>query len=446
MTFSVKIKSPTIRETQIRSSVLSSADTLDFYDFRNCKTDLKRIRISEDLLLYRMENFRTFTEQKAYLLRENKAADFFLSGQENESVQQIQHEILAQLSRKGRADSIVPVIDVLRTEKQREPLLITYRGVVVNGNRRLAGMRELIAEDSHANQEFRHVTCLVLPEDATPEDIIEIEASLQGRPETKLDYDWIGDSQLIKRLMELGRTERDLADRLNRKPTEIRNSLAALTEANLYLKDWAKAEGDYTKVRDSEQFFKDIPSLLQGKEQGLADASRVIAWTLYDNKDRLNERLYAFNLAVGKHAADILDRMSSEMGIALKDDDEDDDDGGFNVDIDADTSETSYQPITGLLRDPVRREEAVETLIDICRGVIEDEKGKKTGSAALKAIGAANARLTEVDLGRADPSTYHTIGRQLEQVHKRVTDLKSTLDALVEASNAASGTSKPKNE
>ena len=446
MTFSVKIKSPTIRETQIRSSVLSSTDTLDFYDFRNCKTDLKRIRISEDLLLYRMENFRTFTEQKAYLLRENKAADFFLSGQENESVQQIQHEILAQLSRKGRADSIVPVIDVLRTEKQREPLLITYRGVVVNGNRRLAGMRELIAEDSLANQEFRHVTCLVLPEDATPEDIIEIEASLQGRPETKLDYDWIGDSQLIKRLMELGRTERDLADRLNRKPTEIRNSLAALTEANLYLKDWAKAEGDYTKVRDSEQFFKDIPSLLQGKEQGLADASRVIAWTLYDNKDRLNERLYAFNLAVGKHAADILDKMSSEMGIALKDDVEDDDDGGFNVDIDADTSETSYQPITGLLRDPVRREEAVETLIDICRGVIEDEKGKKTGSAALKAIGAANARLTEVDLGRADPSTYHTIGRQLEQVHKRVTDLKSTLDALVEASNAASGTSKPKNE
>jgi hypothetical protein len=446
MTFSVKIKGPSIREAQIRISVGASTETEDFYDFRNRRTSLKRIRIAEELLLYRMENFRTFTEQKSYLLREGKTADFFLSGQENESVQQIQHEILAQLSRKGRSDSIVPVIDVLRTEKQREPLLITYRGIVVNGNRRLAGMRELIAEDSAANQDFRFVTCLVLPEDATPEDIIEIEASLQGRPETKLDYDWIGDSQLIKRLMEMGRTERDLADRLTRKPTEIKNSLAALTEANLYLKDWAKAEGDYTRVRDSEQFFKDIPSLLQGKEQGLADASRVIAWTLYDNRDDLNDRLYAFNIAVGKQAADVLDRMSSEMGIALKDDDEDESDYGFDVNIDSNSGETSYQPITDLLRDTKKRQEAVETLIDICRGVVEKEKGKKSGSAALKAIGAANARLTEVDLGRADPSTYHTIGRQLEQVHKRVTDLKSTLDALVEAGKAAVGTSMTKNE
>jgi len=437
--FKIKIKGPTIREAHIRNSVQTSTETQEFYDFRNHRTDLKRIRIAEDLLLYRMENFRTFTEQRAYLLREGKPTDFFLSGQENESVQQVQHEILAQLARKGRADSVVPVIDVLRTEKQREPLLITFRGVVVNGNRRLAGMRELIAENGAANQEFRHISCLVLPEDATPEDIIEIEAGLQGRPETKLDYDWIGDSQLIKRLIELGRTERELADRLNRKPAEIRNSLAALTEANLYLKDWAKAEGEYTRVRDSEQFFKDIPSLLQGKEQALADASRIIAWTLYDNRDKLNERLYAFNITFGKQAADVLDRMSSEMGIALTEDGSEGPDDSFDVDIEAASDELSYQPITELLRDPERQEDAVETLIDICRGVIEEEKGKKTGTAALKAIGAANARLTEVDLGRADPSTYHTIGRQLEQIQKRAADLKATLDALARANEATKG-------
>ena len=248
--FKVKIKGPAIREAQIRASTQASTKTDIFYQFRNQKSELKHIRIPEDLLLYRMENFRTFTEQRAYSIREKKPSDFFLSGQENESVQQIQHEILSILARKGRAESVVPIIDVLRTEKQREPLLITNRGVVVNGNRRLSAMRELLAEDGQANQEFTHVSCLVLPEDATPDDIVDIEAGLQGRPETKLDYDWIGDCQLIKKLLEMGRTERQLADRLNRKPIEIRNSIAALTEANLYLKDSVKAEGEYTRVRD----------------------------------------------------------------------------------------------------------------------------------------------------------------------------------------------------
>jgi hypothetical protein len=319
---------------------------------------------------------------------------------------------------------------VLRTEKQREPLLITYRGVVVNGNRRLAAMRELMDEDEVANHAFNAVTCLVLPEDASPDDIIEVEAGLQGRPETKLDYDWIGDGQLIKRLFEIGWTERQMTDRLRRKPSEIRNSLAALTEANLYLKDWRDAEGQYTLVRDSEQFFKDLPGHVQKKDTDLANASRAIAWTLHDHRDSLNERLYAFNIAMGGKAADVLDRLSSELGISLSKSETLEDDGDFLVDIEEADDEVSYQPIVDLLADEGRRQEAVETLIDICRTVIEEERGKKTGTVALKAIGAANARLMEVDLSRADPASYHAIDRQLEQITSRVASLTEQLTAL----------------
>lgn len=427
--FKVRLKSPAVRETQIRNSVKASSETNEFYDFRNGRSELKKIRIAQDLLLYRMENFRTFTEQKAYVLREGKPQDYFLSGQENESVQQVQHEILAQLARKGRDKSVVPVIDVLRTEKQREPLLITYRGVVVNGNRRLAAMRELLDEDSQVNAEFNHVTCLVLPEDATPEDIVEIEAGLQARPETKLDYDWIGDCQLIKRLTELGWSERKLVDRLRRRPSEIRNSLAALTEANLYLKDWVKAEGEYVRVRDSEQFFKDLPGQLADKPAALADASRVIAWTLHDNRDKLNERLYAFNSAFGRNAANVLDRLSSELGVPVDTDEEEAGDD-FAVDIEGSDAEVSYRSVIDALSDGGDREDTVETLIDICREVVEEERGKKTGAAALRAIGAANAKLMEVDLGRADRATFHAMTRQLEQIQKRAADLLGTLEKL----------------
>lgn len=430
MTFKIKIKAPATREAQIRSSVAASQEKQDFYDFRHERTELPRVRIPQDLLLYRMENFRTFTDQQEYLAKESLPSNFFHAGQENETVQQIQHGLLAALSRQGRADSVVPVIDVLRTEKQREPLLITYRGVVVNGNRRLAAMRELMDEDEVANHAFNAVTCLVLPEDASPDDIIEVEAGLQGRPETKLDYDWIGDGQLIKRLFEIGWTERQMTDRLRRKPSEIRNSLAALTEANLYLKDWRDAEGQYTLVRDSEQFFKDLPGHLQKKDTDLANASRAIAWTLHDHRDSLNERLYAFNIAMGGKAADVLDRLSSELGISLSKPEALEDDGDFLVNIEEADDEVSYQPIVDLLADEDRRQEAVETLIDICRTVIEEERGKKTGTVALKAIGAANARLMEVDLSRADPASYHAIGRQLEQITSRVSSLTEQLTAL----------------
>lgn len=433
MNFKVQIKAPAIREDIIRKQVEASTETERFFDFRNHESQLKRVRVPQDVLVYRMENFRTFTEQQTYLARENKPYGFFAGGQENESVQQVQHDILAKLARKGEGDSVVPVIDVLRTAGQREPLLITNRGIIVNGNRRLAAMRELLAEDSAAFQEFNYIYCMVLPGDATADEIVDIEASLQGRPETKLDYDWVGDAQLIKHLIGMGRTEKEVGAKLNRKTSEIRNSLLALTEAQLYLKDWKKAEREYERVRDSEQFFKDLPDLLKGKDAQYADASRVIAWTLHDNKEKLNDRLYAFNIAIGKSAGDVLDRLASEVGVALPQSDDDNGDDDFLVDIEVAPDESSYQPLTTLLRSADAGDEAIDRLIEISRGVIEEDRGKRQGGAALKAIGVANARLAEIDLGNADTKTHSGIARQLEQIIKRAEELKQKVNELMEA-------------
>ena len=59
---------------------------------------------------------------------------------------------------------------------------------------------------------------------------------------------------------------------------------------------------------------------MQGKEQGLADASRVIAWNLFENRDQLDERLYAFNVVFGKNAAEVMDRVADRLGIPLSGD------------------------------------------------------------------------------------------------------------------------------
>lgn len=436
MVYQVTLLDRAQREAQIEQSIAASETSEEFYDFRGSKTNLPIIRIPLDLPVYRMENFRTFSDQAEYLVREHKPADFFKSGQENESTQQVQHEILAKLAAKGRADSVVPVIDVLEREGQRESILITRSGVVVNGNRRLAAMRELYDSDSGAFHHFSHVNCKVLPADTTYNDILEIEGILQGRPETRLDYDWVGDAELLKAMLQIkGRVE-DVAKVLNRKVSEVRTTLQALTEAEMYLKDWAKAEGEYNRVLESgEQLFKDLPGHLSGKPQPLQDASRVIAWTLFENGSRLEGRLYNYNVTFGKRAEDVLNQLAEDLGIPLEGSSEAEGDE-FDFDLGEDNQIVDYVPLISALRDETRKSEAIDSLIDICTSVIESERDKKSENAALKAITTANAKLAEVDLSRAGSSTYETIDRQLTAIIHRATQLKASLEKIRTTSEA----------
>ncbi len=413
--FKIQIQARAEREAQIQKSSGSPVGTTDFYDFRNTKMVLSVIRTGINLLVYRMENFRTFTNQREHIAKESLDLNYFASGQEIESIQQVQHDLLAQLARKGVSDSVVPVIDVLKREKQREPLLITSSGVVVNGNRRLAAMRELYAEDKQANSEFSHINCIVLPPDASADEIVDIEASLQAKPETKLDYDWVGDGQLIKKLINMDRTSVEVADQLNRNKSEIENSLQALVEADLYLKDWADADGEYSKVSDdAEQLFKDIPKQIKGKTPHLQDVSRNIAWTLYDNRESLPGRIYDFNPAFGKLATDVLDRMAEELDLSTEPT-ENDDEGDFDIDLD-DDGEQSYNGIIEALTNENSKEIAVQVLIKASLDAIEVDKGQKSGEAALKALTQVHSKLAAVDLSQAGKETYAGIEKQLHAI------------------------------
>lgn len=426
MSYVVKLTAPAERETIIEKALKNPTGSEAFYDFRSTKYDLPVIRVGIDLLVYRMENFRTYTDQHEYVAKEKKPANFFSAGQENESVQQVQHEMLVRLAKKGIADSVVPVIDVLEKEGQREAILITASGVVVNGNRRLAAMREL--GETHLN-------VMVLPADATVDEIVDIEASLQGRPETKLDYDWIGDGELINRLIGMGRTTKQVADQLHRAEKDIKNAIQALTEAELYLKEWAHAEGEYSRIReDAEQLFKDLPKRLEGKDANLAQASRVIAWTLFENREKLPSRLYDFNLAFGKLAGDVLDRVASDLGLSTSNDDDSNEDvdksNDFSIDFDDEEQAVSYDSIIDALKDENTRDEAIDALIEAAQSAVEMEKGQKSGEAALKALSQANGKIASVDLSRATSSTYPKIKKQLDTIEGLCKQLRTKLAEL----------------
>jgi hypothetical protein len=426
MAYSVKLTAPAEREALIKKALENPIGSQPFYDFRSTKFDLPVIRVGIDLPVYRMENFRTYTDQHEYIAKEKRPTDFFASGQEVESVQQVQHDLLARLAKKGVADSVVPVIEVIEKEGQREPFLIASSGVMVNGNRRLAAMREL---------GLKHLDVMVLPSDASADEIVDIEASLQGKPETKLEYDWIGDGQLISRLIGMGRTPKQVADQLHRSEKDIRTSVQALKEADLYLKEWAHAEGEYSRVReDAEQLFKDLPKLLEGKDAKLAQASRVMAWSMFDNREKVPGRLYDFNAAIGKLAEDVLDRVASDLGLSTSDEqpseDTPADPDDFSVDVGDNSDEQSFDEIIDALTDDATRDDAVDALIDAAQSAIEMAKGQKSGEAALRALSQANGKIASVDLSKAAPTTYAKIAKQLDTIEGLCTQLREKLAEL----------------
>lgn len=376
------------------------------------------VRISIDLPIYRMQNFRTFTDQTEYIAKEDLPHDFFLAGQEVESIQQIQHEMLAKLAQKGVSDSVAPISDVLKRDRQREPLLITASGVVVNGNRRLAAMRELYAQDPGTFSDFSNVNCAVLPADATLADVVDIEAGLQAKQETKLDYDWVGDAQLMKAMITLHGGATEVAKRLNRGVREIQNTIQALAEADIYLKEWRGTPGQYSRVRDeAEQLFKDIPKRLEGKDAGLQQASRVIAWTLFENRDRLGGRVYDYNGAFGKLAPDVMERVVEKLGIPTETGPTQEPDE-FLVDFGDDETGISYDAVFEQLRDPDARGEVIDTLIEAAQNAIEVEKGQKSGQASLRAVSQAHAKLMAIDISRAAQDTHATMRKQLEAIEQ----------------------------
>ncbi len=416
MNYNVTLMSPADREEAIRKGIEEPIGHEKFYEFRNAEYELPVIRISVDLPIYRMSNFRTFTAQAEQIVKNKLKPTYFIQGQETDTVQQEQHRLLAELAKKGIAESVVPISDVLTSDGQREPILISSTGVVVNGNRRLAAMRELFADPVADYPNFSHVNCMVLPSDATAREILEIEANLQGKPETKLDYDWIGDGQLIKALVDSDHSIPDIAKRLHRSENDIRNALQAIVEADIYLRDWAKADDEYGRIRDdAEQLFKDLPKLLKGKSPGLQEASRAIAWSLFENREKLSGRLYDYNAAIGRLADDVLDRLTKSSEYPKVKTTGADTDQGFDVAIDIDGAESSdnYVGIVAALRDDTVKEAAVDVLIEACSTAIETERGQKSGEAALRTLTQVHSKLAGIDLSKASTETYVGVEKQL---------------------------------
>ncbi len=425
-TFRIEVTPAHAREELIAKSKATPSGLEETYDvFPGKKLDLPKIHIPIGVPVYRMANGRTSIEQLQFIKNAKiDDSDFFAKGEEREDAQVAQHEILAALAREG-SDSVAVILKVLRESQQTNPLWITARGVVINGNRRLAAMRELLAEDPKKYGRYVTVECAVLPS-LSPEQIEELEIRLQVAPETKLPYGWIHDCLLIEKRLRTKRGEDYVANLLKRKPADVRAAIAALNEVNIYLKEWKGAAGDYGLVEeDGKQFFYDLPKHLKGKSGVLLEATRRIGWVLYDTGDDLGTRLYAYNKIIGEKAADVLKRLASREDVIVDDESDEDiagrampDDGGdLDVDLGADTTAPeSDTKVLEALNDRARREEVSAAVVAVCTTMYQASKTSAQGESALRTLRDIQTRLQEIDLTRAASETHPGIAKQIQEI------------------------------
>ena len=128
MAYEIKIVPLSERQTLIQQRLENPiGDGEIIYDFRGGTITPKVISLDIDLPVYRMGNCRAFTGQQSEIAIKGLEKTFFSKGQELSTSQAAQHRILVNLVKRG-SSSLTPIIDVLRKDGQREPILIPARG------------------------------------------------------------------------------------------------------------------------------------------------------------------------------------------------------------------------------------------------------------------------------------------------------------------------------
>ena len=150
--------------------------------FRSNNIDVPVVNLRPEKLLYNHDNSRIRVELEAH----PKFSNVMKDPTSSESQQ-----VLEQLLRQTPAYETIK--EEVKEFKQREPGTVSVDGRVINGNTRLAAIRELGWDGFDAG---------VLPETATDSDFKEIELGLQMVDFTKQKYSFINRLRLFEGLLE----------------------------------------------------------------------------------------------------------------------------------------------------------------------------------------------------------------------------------------------------
>lgn len=246
--------------------------------------------VPADLPVYRFDNGRLIAELHEHAQQTGSALETLQQSADSVQVQALLHGLLMAHA----ADDRGPIRQELRrTRQQTEPLLVTANGTVLNGNRRLAAMRSLLAEDPEAFASYATVEVAVLPPDCGAEDMEFIEAALQMAPETKLRYGWVNRRLKLRRQIEALALPRDwVVDAYQITDAEqLERELAELALAEAYLAQRLGQPRHYAAIADAEALFAALSAQLAAVTPRLRSVWQSIGFALIAARARLGNML-----------------------------------------------------------------------------------------------------------------------------------------------------------
>ncbi|MFF2605056.1 ParB N-terminal domain-containing protein [Arthrobacter koreensis] len=192
-------------------------------------------------------------------------------------------------------ESVDPAFEALKEDLkvhgQSDPGLITFTGILVNGNTRRAALSELKQE---------HIRVGVLPQDASLDDLRSVELALQLRKEHKRDYSFVNFLLAIEERILQGRPSSEITSDFRIK--------AATLERHLWILELIREAIDRSRIVDSNG--NDVSLRLvdfedqQGKLEELYRAYSTLKVKAPDEAESLREqRLLA--IALNKSKTDV---------------------------------------------------------------------------------------------------------------------------------------------
>ncbi len=237
-------------------------------------------KIPLDYLVYNKYNGRIGMEVKSYE-RQNH-----LLNPEIEADRKIIESFLYD-SRPDRNDRTMK--SILETTQQRYGI-VTADGIIIDGNRRALLLNKLFHEREERGLSFQKVEhcqyflAIILPEEATEKDIQQLETIYQMGEDDKVEYNAIEKYLKCADLRRVGFSNKDIADFMVKKESDIDEWFERLKLMEDYL-DTYGYQGIYTRLDRTEGPFVDLNNYLNSYESRSANAKADWAYSDSDISD-----------------------------------------------------------------------------------------------------------------------------------------------------------------
>ena len=382
------------------------------------------IMMDIDVPIYHLNNGRTRGAQRSYVKKNNHKDNYFEKGLENNQQQRIQHKILYELSQDSTANIHRELKNSVKF-REDAPLSLDSNGMLINGNRRMAAIRDLYKSNVKKYDGFKRIPCAVIEQFLDDKTIKEIENFLQVIKENKQDYNWISLCMEIQdEKKRLGLENKQIAVNMGKNESEIERFFNLITVIDNCLENDHKTPGNYSVITSQEQLWKNTEERVnKTKNKGEKDLIYKIGRMISVNSGKFGDRDYKIASVLQKknNLKQVLDHLTKRYS---------------SIKIEKKKEKDENDPLSGLRRDaisnavdasivnqiPVRAEQKQR---DILLGAIEtlEQRGNDKASvnyseAALLKIETMNSLMFPEKYRKEIKNNLNSIIRKSERLIK----------------------------